>query len=414
MGERKIIVNAKIIDGMGTEPLMDQVVIIEDDRIKEIKPQGKKNFSTDSEVIDAEGQYLLPGLIDTHVHVFHPGFVANLPQGDKAAYAGVIALNNLKTALQSGVTTVRDVSGGYVNLALRTAINRGIFHGPRVFAAGRGICMTGGHGTEGKDEFGTDVIQADGEVEIRKAIRKEVEAGVDLIKILTSHTQEYPEYTQNELNIAVEEAHRFGKKVACHAGNHVTTRMAAVAGVDTIEHGIDIDEKTAKMMEEKNITLVPTLWVLHNIKEGTEKRKEKYLSIDEYELHQESFESTLNRYKKIMARVPKTMEIINQHNINIAAGTDNIRWYVPFAMLYKEIYYLAKYGLSNMEAIKAATIGGAKALGKEEELGSIEPGKFADLIMVKDNPLENIEVFEKVSWVMKNGRILEHSSEWER
>lgn len=410
-----LIINSKIIDCAGNGIRKDHAVIIKDNKIDEILPETKVELSSDKyNIIDAKGKYLLPGLIDTHVHVFHPGFIAKMPQGDKRAYAGVVALKNLKSTLQAGVTTARDVSSGYVNVALKTAIKRDLFKGPRLYVSGRGICMTGGHGTEMENFFGTDVIQADGEVEIRKAIRKEIDAGADLIKILTSHTQEYPEYTQEELNIAVEEAHRFGKRVACHAGNDVTTRMAAIAGVNTIEHGIDINEETAKMMEAKNITLVPTLWVLHDIKKKTEERKEKYISIDEYDLHQEGFEGTLNRYEKIMARIPKTMEIIKKYNINIATGTDNIRWYIPFAMLHEEIYYLTQFGLTNMEAIEAATIGGAKAIGIEDELGTIEPGKFADLIMVANNPIDDIKVLKNIDWVMKNGEIIEKSVEWAR
>ena len=411
----KVIINSNLIDCVKKGLRKDIAVILKGNKIDKIVPKTEVDLSSDKyEIIDAEGRYLMPGLIDTHVHVFHPGFVPKAPAGDKTAYAGVVALKNLKTTLQSGVTTVRDVSSGYVNVALKTAINRNLFKGPRLYAAGRGICMTGGHGTEMEDPYGSNVIQADGEVEIRKAIRKEINSGADLIKILTSHTQEYPEYTQEELNIAVEEAHRFGKRVACHAGNAVTTRMATIAGVDTIEHGIDIDEETAKMMEEKNITLVPTLWVLHDIKEKTEERQNKYKKINEYELHQESFESTLNRYEKIMARIPKTMEIINKYNINIATGTDNIRWYRPFAMLHEEIYFLTQYGLSNMEAIIAATKGGAKAIGVEDQIGTIEPGKYADLIMVENNPLEDIKVLKDINWVMKDGEIIEQSSEWNR
>ncbi len=413
--ELKVIINSNIIDCVKNGFIKDNVVIVKGNKIDKIVPKEDVDISSDDyDIIDAKGKYLLPGLVDTHVHVFHPGFVAKEPQGDKKAYAGVVALKNLKTTLQSGVTTARDVCSGYVNVALKTAINRNLFKGPRLYVAGRGICMTGGHGTEMEDPFGSDVIQADGKVEIRKAIRKEIDSGADLIKILTSHTQEYPEYTQEELNIAVEEAHRFGKRVACHAGNSVTTKMASIAGVDSIEHGIDIDEETAKMMEEKNITLVPTLWVLHDIKKKTEERQNKYKSINEYELHRESFESTLNRYEKIMARIPKTMEIINKYDINIATGTDNIRWYVPFAMLHEEIYYLTQYGLTNMEAIVAATKGGAKAIGVEDKLGTIEPGKFADLIMVENNPLDDVKVLKNIDWVMKDGEIIEMSSEWDR
>jgi len=411
----KAIINSNLIDCIEDGLRKDTAVIIKNNKIKKIIPSEKVALSSDNyNIIDAKGRYLLPGLIDAHVHLFFPSLVPKEPIGDKTAYATVVALKNLKSLLQSGVTTARDVFSGYVNVALKTAINRNLFKGPRLYVAGKGICMTGGHGTEMRNPYGTNVIQADGEVEIRKAIRKEIDSGADLIKILTSNSPKYPQYTQEELNIAVEEAHRFGKRVACHAGNSVTTRMASIAGVDSIEHGIDIDEKTAEIMEEKDITLVPTLWLFHIVKETTEERINKYKKINEYELHQENFERTLKRYKKSLVEIHKTMEIINKYNINIAAGTDNIRWYIPFAMLYKEIYYLTQYGLSNMEAIVAATKGGAKVIGVEEQIGTIEPGKFADLIMVDNNPLEDIKALKDVNWVMKDGEIIERSSEWVR
>lgn len=411
----KAIINSNLIDCVEDGIRNDTTVIIKNNKIEKIISSEMVDLSSKKyDVIDAKGRYLMPGLIDAHVHLFFPSLVPMEPAGDKTAYATIVALKNSKALLQSGVTTARDVFSGYVNVALKTAINRNLFKGPRLYVAGKGICMTGGHGTEIRDPYGTNVIQADGEVEIRKAIRKEIDSGADLIKILTSNSPTYPQYTQEELNIAVEEAHRFGKKVACHAGNNKTTRMAAIAGVDSIEHGIDIDEKTAEMMEEKDITLVPTLWLFHIVKETTEERIKKYKKINEYELHQESFERTLNRYKKSLVEISRTMEIINKYDINIAAGTDNIRWYIPFAMLHEEIYYLTQYGLSNMEAIIAATKGGAKVIGIEDQLGTIEPGKFADLIMVDNNPLEDIKVLKDINWVMKDGEIIERSTEWDR
>lgn len=411
---KKAIVEATIIDGTGNKPILDGVVIIDGKEIKEIGSKSDIVVSPDMEVINAEGKYLLPGLIDAHVHVFNPGFVPVFPQGSHEAYAGVIAMNNLRSSLQSGVTTIRDLTSGHINLALRSAINRGQMIGPRSLVAGRGICMTGGHGTEGEDGFNTEVHEADGLLEIRKAIRQEVNAGVDLIKVLTSHTREYPEYTQEELNVAVEEAHRFGKKVAAHAGNQIATRMAAIAGVDTIEHGIAIDSETADLMEEKGISLVPTLWVLNDIKAKTEERKENYQRIGEYALYKEKMENTLDQYRVILEQLPKTIELIRKRKINVATGTDNIRWYVPFAMLDQEIKYLTKYGFSNMEAIMAATSGGAKALGLEDKIGTIKENTIADLIMLDNDPLQNIEAVSNVTWVMKEGKVVPLSPEWRK
>lgn len=407
------IVGAVVIDGTGNSPLKDGVVITEGKKILQVGPKSSVNIPPKAEVIDAKGKFLLPGLVDCHVHVFHSGFVPVPPKGSKLAYAGVIAMNNLRSALQSGVTTVRDLTSGHINLAMRTAIKRGIMIGPRCLVAGRGICMTGGHGSS-SNIFGTGAHEVDGPIGVRKAIREEAKAGADLIKILTSSRSKNPEFTQEELNVAVEEAHRLGMRVAAHAGNYITTRMVSKAGVDTIEHGIAIDEETADIMEEKDITLVPTIWVLNDIRERTIEWKEAYVRSGEYVLYKERLEDTLAEYERIRKLLPRTMEIVKDRDIRIAAGSDNVRWYVPFAMLHEEIRYLTEYGLSNMEAIEAATRVGAEALGKEDEFGTIESGKYADLIMVDRDPLKDITALSEVSWVMKEADIIPLHPEWKR
>ncbi len=407
------IVNANLIDGTGKEPIENGAVLIEGERIEE---KGKKENLDIPEVakrIDAEGKYLLPGLIDNHVHIFSSGFTPRGIKGEKFAYAGIIAMNNLRSALQAGITTVRDVSSGHVNIAMKTAIERGQLIGPRCFVSGRGICMTGGHGSS-DGEFFIGAREVDGPEAIRKAIREEKKAGADFIKVLSSPRSENPEYTQKELNTAVEEAHRFDMKVACHAANSVTTGMASRAGVDTIEHGVAVEEETADLMEENDVGLVPTLWLLNDIKAETEERKEKYKEIGEYVLHEEEMEDTLSTYELLLERLPDSMDRVQKRSVKIGAGTDNVRWTTPFAMLHKELEYLTDYGLSNMGAIRAATKNGAELLGESENLGTIEPGKYADMIMVEENPLEDIKTFENVSWVMKGGKVIPRHPEWRR
>jgi len=399
------ILGATLIDGTGAEPLADAAVVVDGGRITAVGPIAGVPVPPSAERIDAAGRFLLPGLIDLHVHVFTSGFVPIPPKGSELAYAGVVAAANLRAALDAGTTTIRDVSSGHVGLALRTAIERGLTPGPRCFVCGRGICMTGGHGSQGAG-MGVGVHEVDGVTAVRAAIRAERKAGADLIKILTSHRSEYPEFTPAELDAAVDEAHRLGMTIAVHAGNFATTRMAAEAGFDTIEHGIEIDEETAEQMAEKGITLVPTLWVLHDIFEETARRKARYESIGEYERQPDHdwMEETLRVYRQILAALPKTMEIVRRHGVQIAAGTDNVRATVPFAMIAHEIEHLTRYGLAPMEAIVAATRNGARALRQEERLGTVEPGKLADLILVDRNPLEEITALRAPSWVMRGGR----------
>jgi len=409
------ILGATLIDGTGADPIEHAAVLVNDRQIKAVGRMEEISVPVNVERIEAADRYLLPGLIDLHVHVFTPGFVPILPKGSDLAYAGVVAARNLRSALQAGITTVRDVSSGHVALALRTAIERGQLIGPRCYVSGRGICMTGGHGSQ-DSAMGVSVHEVDGVTAVRSAIRQERKAGADLIKVLTSHRSANPEFMQDELNAAVDEAHRLGMTIAVHAGNFATTRMAAKAGFDTIEHGIEIDGDTARIMAEKGITLVPTLWVLNDVFEETALRKERYISINEY-VHQPDYdwmEETLRVYRQILVALPRTMETIRRNGVQIAAGTDNVRASVPFAMLPYEIEYLTQYGLTPMEAIVAATRNGARPLHQEAQLGTIQPGKLADMILVDRNPLSDITALRDVSWVMKNGRPVPFSPEWAR
>ena len=415
MGDLYAILGATMIDGTGSDPIESAAVLVDQGRITAVGRTSDVKVPANATKIDASGRYLLPGLIDMHVHAFTSGFVPSMPKGSDLAYAGVVALRNLRSSLQTGTTTVRDVSSGHVGLALRSAIECGQILGPRSFVCGRGICMTGGHGSHGGG-MGVGVHEVDGVDAVRAAIRQERKAGADLIKILTSHRSEYPEFSQEELNAAVDEAHRLGMTIAVHAANFVTTRMAAEAGFDTIEHGIEIDDETAGMMVEKGITLIPTLWVLHDIFEETARRKEKYESIGEYAYQRDHgwMEETLRVYRHILAALPKTMEIVRRHGVQMAAGTDNVRASVPFAMLAYELEHLTRFGLSPMEAIVAATRNGARALRKADAFGTLEEGKLADLILVDRDPLQDITVLRDVTWVMKDGRPIPFSYEWSR
>lgn len=409
------IVGAAVIDATGAPPIEDGVVLVEENKIATTGKRGKVPIPPRASVIDATGRFLLPGLVDCHVHVYYPGFVSTPPRGLEQAYAGVVAMRNLRCALRSGVTTVRDLGSGYIGLALKTAIERGLVSGPRVLAAGAGICITGGHGS-GQVEW-CSAQEADSPEAVRRAVRRDRKAGADLIKLLSSNRHgDFVEFTLDELKAGVDEAHRLGMQVAVHASTYSATRLAALAGADTIEHGIAIDGETAAVMAEKGISLVPTLWVLHDIFNEAKALKDKYEKSGEYRHHpdRERIEGTLKVYTGIVQDIPKTMEIIRKYEVRVATGTDNIRASRPFAMLHKEIEFLTQYGFSNMEAIQAATRVGAEALGLADKLGTIEPGKIADLIMVDRDPLQDITALGEVSWVMKDGRVVPLSPEWRR
>ena len=408
------ILGATLIDGTGRAPVPNATVVIRGDRIETVGPAGEVAVPDGAERIEAEGKTLLPGMIDCHVHIYTSGFLPVVPPGDEIALAGAISANNLRSALQAGITTVRDVSSGHVGLAMRSAVEAGHVLGSRCVVAGRGICMTGGHGSGGGQRMGIGVHEVDGEGGIRAKIREERKAGADLIKLLTSHRSPYPEFTQGELDAAVDEAHRLGMKVAVHAGNFVTTRMSAQAGVDTIEHGIEIDDVTAEMMAKKGIILVATNWVLNDIYNETLAIKDKYSQIGEYKQHPAHrwLEETVPVYRHILAALPKTMETVKRHGVRIAAGTDNVRASAPFAAMAYEAEYLVRYGLSPLEAIDSVTRAGAEAIGLASELGTVEPGKLADVFLVDGNPADEIGRLHDVAWVMKEGQPILRHPEW--
>ena len=409
MVQKQAIVGATLIDGLGGTPVEDSMVLVEGKRIESVGIQGEIGIPPDSEIIDGEGMWLIPGLIDLHVHIFHEAYIPYSIKGNMMSFAAVLAMNNLRSALQAGITTLRDVcSVDHLDLAMRSAIDRGQLFGPRLFVAGKGICITGGHGSEQRGV----VHEVDSPWEVRKAVRAEVKAGVDFIKLLSSHRTDYPEFSLEEIEAGVDEAHRLGRKVAIHAANFESVRMAAEAGVDTIEHGSHVDERSAELMAEKGIVLVPTLMMKNSVRDFIFKMKEE--GKDVWNLDPKEFEETELWFKKCVEQLPETMKLVLAKGVRVGAGTDDVSIDTPFAMLPEEMEWMTRYGMSNMEVIESATRIGAEAIGRERDFGTIEPGKFADLIMVSRNPLEDITVFKMVSWVMKEGIVVPIQPEWKR
>jgi imidazolonepropionase-like amidohydrolase len=404
------IVGATVIDGTGSAPQTNMAVTVRGDLIEGVTPRAALQLPPNARVIDATGRFLLPGLVDSHVHLMASGYTAYIIRGHRLSYATLIAYRNLRSALQAGTTTIRAVCDPeHVDLALRSAVDRKMLLGPRIYAAGKGICMTGGHGAGDEPPVAHEV---NGPQAVRSAVREEVKAGADFIKLLTSHRTDLPEFSQDEIDAGVDEAHRLGKRVAIHAANMETTRMSALAGVDTIEHGSFIDEKTADLMAEKDITLVPTLLVKHDLVDRLAKfteHPEKFPWGDERDL-----DITYTWFRRCVERLPTTIRIVRERGVRIAAGTDFVFSDRPWNLVPEEIEWLTKLGLPPMDAIVAGTRSGAEALGLGDRFGTVEPGKWADLILTDHDPLKDISELARVTWVMKAGIEVPFSAEWER
>ncbi|HIH88867.1 TPA: amidohydrolase family protein [Candidatus Bathyarchaeota archaeon] len=407
----KAIVGATLIDGSGKKPVSDSAVVVRGEKIEAVGKQGDVKVPEGAEVIDASGKWLLPGLIDLHVHLYSSGFVPVPTKGSELAYAGLVASNNLRTALQTGITTLRCVSDRqHIDLAMRDAVERRQIIGPRLLCAGVGICMTGGHGSGIPDT----IHEVDGPWAVRKAVREEVKAGVDFIKLLSSHRTDDREFTYEEIEAGVDEAHAHGRKCAIHLANFVGTKMAAEAGVDTIEHGSFIDKETAEKMAYNKIVLVPTLWVKNHIPERTRKTRAEQAKTGIWNLTGRDLEQTEAWFNGCVEQLPQTMKLVMSKKVRIGAGTDNVFGDQMFATLPEEIEWLTKYGVGNMDAIESATRVGAEAIGVEKVLGTISAGKYADMIMVKEDPVKDITALKRVGWVMKGGDVIGLYPEWRR
>ncbi|MEX0974034.1 MAG: amidohydrolase family protein [Bacillota bacterium] len=387
-----------LIDGKGAQPVRDASIWVEGDRVKEIIPSGG-GTPDGANVVDLSNYVVVPGLIDMHVHVDYWYSQPNVAEYvDSDALPACLAARNIRSTLEKGITTLRDVSSG-VGLSMRRAVELGYVPGSRLFTAGKGICMTGGHG----HELLRGVREADGPEDIRKAVREQVKAGADLIKILTSHRSETPEYRQEELDAGVDEAHRLGFRVACHAAIMPAAKMAVLAGVDTLEHGTHLTDEVRGMMVERGTYLIPTMIAYHSMAEAARRSMQGVSADDDYR------RTTLSKYAAWWIKTDEMLESQFRKavaaGLKIAVGTDIVIPEVEFSPLHTEMEMMVKFGYGTMDTICAATRVAAEALGKLSDLGTVEKGKFADFVAVSGDPLKDISDLRKVGMVVKGGRV---------
>ncbi|HVN17137.1 MAG TPA: amidohydrolase family protein [Dongiaceae bacterium] len=394
-----------LIDGKSDKPRRDQIIVIRGNRIESVSDAAGAKMPSGASVIDLSHQTVLPGLIDSHTHIFlqgedpaKGGYDANIltaPLALRAVRAGVAA----QRALQQGFTTLRDVEtegAGYGDVGIKQAINQGYIPGPRMVISTRAISTTGGYMLEGyAPELdmpkGAQIV--DGPVEARKAAREQLDYGADWIKVYMTHRSwvgkhgelaSQPTLTVEELRAIVDETHGWGKKVACHAYSGIGLHRALDGGCDSIEHGLDLDDAAIAQMLKQGTWYVPTLsvyytdWAPADTADGKRDRLRA-------SAHEVSFKKALKA------------------GVKIVFGTDmgGIPWTEPIA---QEFTHMVDFGMTPMDAIQSATSRAAVMLDMDDQIGVIAPGAYADIIAVPGDPLNDIKVFENVQFVMKNGK----------
>jgi len=394
-----------LIDGTSDTPRKNQLIFVRGARIEKIA-DASVQIPSDAKVIDLSSSTVLPGLIDSHTHIFlwgedpaKGGYDANILNAGIALRAAR-ATYACRRALDQGFTTLRDVEtegAGYGDVEIKQAIAEGTIPGPRLFCVTRAISSTGGYNLEGyapELDMPKGAQLIDGPVQARKAAREQLDHGADWLKVYMTHRSwtdkqgnlvSQPTLTVDELRAIVDEAHGWQKKVACHAYNGIGMQRALDGGCDSIEHGLDITDAQIAQMVRQGTWYCPTLAVYYTdwgpADTPAGKRDRARVA-----LHETSF-------KKAMAA-----------HVKIVFGTDigGMPWTEPIA---QEFPKMVGFGMSPMDAIKSATTRAAEMLDMKGEIGSLAPGAYADVIAVSADPLKDIAALGKVTFVMHDGAV---------
>jgi imidazolonepropionase-like amidohydrolase len=399
---------ARLIDGTGRAPISNAVVVITDDRITAVGTASSVRTPAGAKVIDLGDATLLPGFIDAHTHII--GRVLGDPDADDSpvkdysSFGAILGVANAQKTLMSGFTSIRNVGahGEFDDVALRKAINEGWIDGPRMQTAGHSLGITGGHCDENAYRPGlldASIREgiADGPDQIRAAVRYQVKYGADVIKTCATggvlsegDAVGVTQYTYEEMKALVDEATKLERKVAAHAHGAEGIKIAARAGVTSIEHGSFIDVEGARLMAQRGTYLVPTLMAGEAVerlaKSGVLKglRAEKALAA--------------------AAAMRNAIKLAVANRVPIALGTD--AGVIPHGTNAREFILMVEWGgMRPLDAIVAGTLNAARLLGWEKNLGTLEAGKLADIVAVTGDPLRDIRNMEQTTFVMKDGHI---------
>jgi imidazolonepropionase-like amidohydrolase len=384
-----------LFDSKSGQLLTNQVVLVDGERITEVGSEGRVKIPSGAQVLDLSQATLLPGLIESHIHIF-----SGDPVETTREYRTLMALDTVQRELRAGFTTLRSMhngGNGYADVDIRNAIDRGIFQGPRMQVSTLGL-STAGYAIRGSPEANLpgNATDVNSPWEARQAVREQIRYGADWIKIIADNANIYryeepggklwcdPTFTFEEVKAIVDEAHRHGKKVACHTYGGESLQNCVQAGVDDVEHAIVLDEQMANMMLQKGIYLVLTL---SNYFTAPFRAKDLEVSGGKYSL---------------AALQERTARLAISKGIKIAWGSS------PRTEAHEpsEFVLLVRYGMTPAQAIQSATTGAAEMMGWQAQIGSIEKGKYADIIAVSGNPLKDITELERVKFVMKGGKLV--------
>jgi imidazolonepropionase-like amidohydrolase len=403
------VLAGRLFDATNENVRENQVIVIEGERIQTVGPAASVKIPAGATVVDLSKATVLPGLIDCHTHLgsrsdrYDEIYDFKMTPFD-SAFSAVV---NARKTLEAGFTTVRDVGSlPFLAVDLRNAINEGYVPGPRIVASGPGISITGGHGDLNNYSPQTRVTMfpderdygiADGADQLRHTIRAQAKYGVDVIKILATggvlskgDKPGAPQYTLEELKVAAETAHMTGRKIAAHAHGAEGIKNSILAGIDSIEHASLVDDEGIRLAKEHGTYFVMDIY------------NDDYIlnEAPKFGLSQEK----IDKERGVGRLQRENFEKAFKAGVKMAFGTD--AGVYPHGDNAKQFFYMVKFGMSPAQAIRAATIHAADLIGRSQDVGTIEAGKYADIIAVESDPMADVRALEHVSFVMKGGAVV--------